>query len=285
MHPLSQPTPPTHYQEMRPPRPFPGTAKAHSPRRTTPLLLRLRLARLLVAAIVLLAGPTTYLFWRVSPYASSSPSYEVLSTMPGLRGASASPRTLVLYVYHETDEWYQENLRFFLRVAMDPTHDSDVVDYVLVVNGDTKLPLTKLLAATPAHREGRVRVVHRPNTCYDGGTMGEVLRAYPRLATAYRYFVLMNASVRGPFLPRYFAATVGGPWTAVLTSLLSDETKLVGTTLSCQTHVHVQSMVLATDRVGLAVLQERGVLKCPATLRQAIHTYELQASAAILDAG
>lgn len=275
---------------MRGARPFPGTAKAHhSPRRTTPLL-RLRLARILVVAIVLLAGPTTYLFLAVSPYASlSSPSYEVLATMPGLRGAAASvssaPRTLVLYVYHETDEWYQENLRFFLRVAMDPTHDSDVVDYVLVVNGATKLPLNKLLAATPAHREGRVRVVHRPNTCYDGGTMGEVLRAYPRLATAYRYFVLMNASVRGPFLPRYFAATVGGPWTAALTSLLTDEVKLVGTTLSCQTHVHVQSMVLATDRVGLAVLQERGVLNCPATLRRAIYTYELQASAAILDAG
>ena len=44
----------------------------------------------------------------------------------------ASPRTLVLYVFHQSSEWYKENLRFFLHEAMLLEHDSETVDYMLV---------------------------------------------------------------------------------------------------------------------------------------------------------
>ena len=208
-----------------------------------------------------------------------------ISTRAHAADARAPPRTLVLYVYHESSEWYKENLRFFLHEAMLPEHDSETVDYMLVINGETELPLDELLDALPAYHQGRVRLLRRPNTCYDGGTIGEVLRADPRLTSAYHFFVLMNSSVRGLFLPRYFSATIGGPWTVVFTGLLSNDVKLVGTTLSCERQAHVQSMVLATDGVGLALLQEHGVLECPTTMMGAIQEYEVQASAVILDAG
>jgi hypothetical protein len=157
------------------------------------------------------------------------------------------------------------------------------VDYLLIVNGESRL-LGEL--TTLAGRRPNVRVVPRPeNTCFDGGTMGEVLRAHPELVAggAYRYFILMNSSVRGPFLPRYYPR--GQPWTAALTGLLTEEVKLVGTTVSCQVQVHVQSMVLATDGVGLDILLAAGALDCPTNLHDAIHHYELAATAAILDAG
>jgi len=203
------------------------------------------------------------------------------------------PRTLVIYVYHESQEWYRENLRFFIRVAMQD-NDNNSTDYLLVVNGNSDLPLRGLLASTLAQREGRVWVLQRANTCYDGGTVGEVLRTHPHLAESYFYYVLMNSSVRGPFLPRYFQRMKGEEghaeprrrsWTSPLTSLLNDEVKLAGTTLSCMGQVHVQSMVLATDRIGLKVLLGDGVLNCASTLSDAIRTYEMGASTAILNAG
>jgi hypothetical protein len=72
------------------------------------------------------------------------------------------------------------------------SHVDFMVDYVIVVNGNSTLSFTAL----PAN----CRVVRRDNTCYDGGSIGAVLEGL-NLA-AFRYFVFINSSVRGPFLPR-----------------------------------------------------------------------------------
>jgi hypothetical protein len=152
-------------------------------------------------------------------------------------------------------------------------HSALSVDYLVIINGKSRL-LGELTAL--ARR--------RANACYDGGSIGEVLRAHPELvAGAYGYYVLMNSSVRGPFLPRYYPRAL--PWTAALTGLLTDEVKLAGTTINCQGQVHVQSMVLATDNTGLEILLGAGALDCPANLQDAIQRYELASTAAILDAG
>lgn len=199
--------------------------------------------------------------------------------------ASSANRTLVLYVYHESSEHYVENLRFFVRMAIEasssPASDDDV-DYLLIVNGESRLlgELTELAA-----RRGNVQVLSRPNTCFDGGAAGEALRTHPELlAAGYRYFVIMNSSVRGPFLPRFYPQDQ--PWTRALTGLLSDQVKLAGTTINCGgTGVHVQSMVLATDQEGLGILLRNRVLDCAANLQDAIKRYEIAATTAILDAG
>lgn len=227
---------------------------------------------------------------HLSPVEAVSPIPSATATTT----TNVSNRTLVMYVYHESNEWYKDNLRFFIKVAMQD-NDHDDVDYLLIINGESSLPLEVILATTAAQREGRVQLLRRPNTCYDGGSMGEVLRARSRLAESYRYYFLMNSSVRGPFLPRYFqaifkakSAEVGSgalAWTSVLTSLLDDEVKLAGTTISCMGQVHVQSMVLATDQLGLGLLLNGGVLDCPTSLNEAIRIYELGATTTILDAG
>lgn len=127
-----------------------------------------------------------------------------------------------------------------------------------------------------------VALIYRENTCFDGGAVGILLESYPKLWT-YRYFVLVNSSVRGPFLPRYFPSNL--PWTAALTNLISDHVKLVGTTISCQGQVHVQSMVMATDSIGLRILYEADALTCPKTLIEAITFYEYGSTTAIFERG
>lgn len=99
---------------------------------------------------------------------------------------------------------------------------------------------------------------------------------------AYAHFVLLDSSVRGPFLPRYLHRGRRGsleqaaaadpwatpqtrrPWTSVLTDRLGGprDVGLVGPTVSCEQELHVQAPVWATDRAGLRLLLAAGVLDC-----------------------
>lgn len=149
------------------------------------------------------------------------------------------------------------------------------MDYLIIVNGEAKIADLSSLPPT-------VSVVRRGNSCYDGGSIGEVLGGQRKL-WMYQYYVLMNSSVRGPFLPRYWPASL--PWTAAFTQLITERVKLVGTTISCQTQVHVQSMVLATDNLGLRIMYEGGALDCPRNMVEAISNYEFGSTNSIMKRG
>jgi len=159
-------------------------------------------------------------------------------------------------------------------------HTNPAVDYIFIINGETRM-MDDLHALTRRH--ANVRVLQRANSCYDGGAIGEVLRDNPDLERSYQYFLLMNSSVRGPFLPVFYSHD--RPWTVAFTDLLNDDVKLVGTTISCEISLHIQSMVLATDAVGLELIEAAGALGCPTSAAAAVEMYELPSSEAILDAG
>lgn len=193
-------------------------------------------------------------------------------TMAGRGPGSGDARTLVMYVYYEADAVARENLEFFLKVGVGQKADP-LIDYLLIVNGDCSLPLTGL--------PPNVRVFKRENACYDGGSAGEVLKKVD--SSGYRFFMILNSSVRGPFLPRHWPP--GLPWTSAFTSLITDTVKLVGTTISCEEQVHVQSMVLATDTVGMRVLLKEGALDCAQDRADAIKRFELGSSTTIMKHG
>lgn len=92
-------------------------------------------------------------------------------------------------------------------------------------------------------------------------TLAPALCAPPR---KYTYFVWLNSSVRGPFMPVYAAARMH--WTEAYTSKLTNVVKLVGSTVNCGGAYgrppvpHVQTYVVATDRVGLQVRPSAGSL-------------------------
>jgi hypothetical protein len=165
-----------------------------------------------------------------------------------------SKRPLILYAYFETEN-ARRNLEFFIAHALH-----DAADFIFILNGETNA--TDLLPKTP-----NIRYLHRANDCYDLGAYAEVLLK-DDLYKKYQRFIMMNASIRGPFLPYY--AT--GCWSDMYLSRITDEVKvrslclispsvsltiaikLVGMSMNCGPVPHVQAMMWATDRVGLELL-------------------------------
>lgn len=73
----------------------------------------------------------------------------------------------------------------------------------------------------------------------------------------YDYFVILNGSLRGPFYPSWVdtetvdvhgRATHLWYWPYVKKMIDDTEVKLVGATISCAIEIHVQSMIVVTDR-------------------------------------
>jgi hypothetical protein len=126
--------------------------------------------------------------------------------------------------------------------------------------------------------------IQHENKCFDFGTFGWFLNTYtfgnPWInqaeivnqdkklnITQYKYFILMNSSVRGPFFPPYFLKYVSDYkqefhktfyWYSIFTIRINATVKLVGCTISCIPVPHVQAYVLVTDFIGLTVLLEPG---------------------------
>jgi hypothetical protein len=70
-------------------------------------------------------------------------------------------------------------------------------------------------------KESNIRIVQRPNDCYDLGAYAEVLTK-DDLYKDYKRFILMNASLRGPFIP----AWASGCWSEMYLGKLSDTVKV-----------------------------------------------------------
>jgi hypothetical protein len=263
-------------------------------------------------ALAFWTGPVRRVEEEIRSYVTASS----LSRLPHsnyVNPADIQNRTLVIYVYHESNTWYIDNLQFFIEVrygmlifvrpktiATHPTKNiqplkctqiainqqpkpaagrQNLVDYVFLVNGRTR---NQHIFDRLSMKHPNVLVLKRPNRCFDGGSIGEFLQNRPHLKDVYKYFVFVNSSVRGPFLPRYYHER---PWTRVFTDLINDDVKLVGTTISCQRSIHVQSMVLAMDRIALDVIRSAGALECHESLGSAISKYELGATTAVLNSG
>ncbi|EFN53576.1 hypothetical protein CHLNCDRAFT_136762 [Chlorella variabilis] len=195
----------------------------------------------------------------------------------------ARSRTLVVYVFGGSDPEYADNLRFFVNEAVK---EGDNCDYIIVLQQDKDLSLPEPLPSLPRN----ARYLQHANECFDIGTVGWVLQAHVPRRAAYRYFVWLNSSVRGPFLPAYLSGAVH--WTEPLLSKLNDRVKLVGPTINCgraydlPPTVHVQSYVTATDAAGLEVLLATGtVFKCWGHIHDTIISSEIGASSAIMAAG
>mmetsp|Transcript_18584 Transcript_18584/g.57131 ORF Transcript_18584/g.57131 Transcript_18584/m.57131 type:complete len:400 (+) Transcript_18584:34-1233(+) len=183
-------------------------------------------------------------------------------------------RVLVLYAYHESPS-ARENVLFFLRRGLLPAESGD---HVFVLQG------AHTLEAALFDRSN-VAVLERENRCFDFGAWAAGLAT---VSKTYEVYVLMNASVRGPFLPSYerrpwwdvFADELGGP----------QNVGLVGTSLNCWTSLedtHLQSMFLVTHRRGLELLARDDDASsllggCAASHEEAVFEHEIPTSQAFL---
>lgn len=135
------------------------------------------------------------------------------------------------------------------------------------------------------------------NRCFDWGTVGWALKEKHFDPDKYAYFIIMNSSVRGPFLPVWAKDVL--TWQDALLSQLSESVRLVGPTISCEgspfqgdvtgdwrANPHVQSYVVATDRAGFAIWEEdEKVFGCYDSMWDVIWHGELGSSLAMLNKG
>ncbi|KNC56087.1 uncharacterized protein AMSG_02100 [Thecamonas trahens ATCC 50062] len=170
-------------------------------------------------------------------------------TAPRVEGSTTTERTLVVYAYYENiDLGYRDNAAYFLRHGV--LAGSADIDFVIVISGEHTLDS---LTIRPSQRSAsailgapdsewpinapNVLFVTKDNRCYDFGAYAFGLDAAKEWKPEARYtkFVLINSSVRGPFLPRYITEAVPAvPWTSWLTSRVTGSVKLVGTSINCQ---------------------------------------------------
>jgi len=163
--------------------------------------------------------------------------------------------TLIIYNYFEAP-LNKINAEFFFR-----HHNPKWADVLLVVNGEEhslELPLW-------------VTVLPRQNIGLEFCAMMELLPLllYGKLhyedtkllalwKKRYSYFMLLNASVRGPFYPLW--PSMESNWVEVFKAQLTKDEWLVGTSFNCMRNkpslFHLQSFTLMTHRRGLEMIYE-----------------------------
>ncbi|CAD0097090.1 unnamed protein product, partial [Aureobasidium mustum] len=220
-------------------------------------------------AVVLSGGFLLLLFGVNVPHKALSELAQPIIHINDAYSSAGGATDLILYTYHETSEALK-NLNFFLKHAL---HNK--ADFIFIMNGEYTINIPDL---------PNVKVIDRPNTCYDLGAYGEVLRANDSLlATKYSRFIMINASLRGPFLPSW----ANNCWSDTYLSKLSDRVKLVGMTYNCAHNdgypPHVQSMIMATDKLGMAAILPK--LKCFENMASAVNEGETQITRWIHEAG
>ncbi|KAF3906015.1 hypothetical protein ABW21_db0205255 [Orbilia brochopaga] len=159
-----------------------------------------------------------------------------------------SDRPLILYAYHETDN-AKENALFFINHGLH-----DAADFVFIINGESTLQKHIPVA-------DHITVIERGNDCYDLGAYGSVLTSNNSyLVNNHKKFILLNASIRGPFLPTWSSDC----WSEAYLSKVTDTNKLVGMSFNCRAPggPHVQSMIMATDRTGIQILLRDVIHHC-----------------------
>jgi hypothetical protein len=153
----------------------------------------------------------------------------------------------VFYAYFETND-SKKNLEFFVKngVTID-----DNIFYVFLINNhrySVKIP-----------DQNNIKIICRNNTGHDFGSWKQGLESIN--PNTFDYFIFMNDTVRGPFLPRYIPQNI--KWYDMFCNLLSERVKLSGLTINYfpwgakdPNLQHIQSMMFCTDKIGLDILNK-----------------------------
>lgn len=243
-------------------------------------------------------------------------------------GLARPGSTLVVYLYahdrrRQRDKRVNDNLKFFVRHGL--LTDSASVAFSLLVCGTDAFTIDLPASANV--------VVHSVAAIVGAGQMSHYKTffdspaSFPGCAThrpcrtphvvvdwrAHARFLLLSDVVRGPYIPPYVPAAL---WPHLFLSPLSDATKLVGMSISCEgcgtapavcsrrgaeqnarrvtKFLHVESPIVGTDAVGLPLLLRQWVPWLTTTKKDAnpgsskwreIYQNEMGMSVAMIGAG
>lgn len=168
----------------------------------------------------------------------------------------------MVYAYSQHTPESVANLKYFLRFGV---RESREVQFVFVVNGCHSISFPDF-----------VRVIERENACFDFGAWGIGIGGEEA-----DFVIVMNGSVRGPFLPSFETRE----WWQVFTDQATDG-DLVGTSLSClKDHSHLQSMFLAFSMSTYRETLRPFFEECYDSKDSAIYNAELAVSRTIVEKG
>jgi hypothetical protein len=129
-------------------------------------------------------------------------------------GTRMHKSTVIVYHYYEKDSKYRDNLIYFLSVGILDEHD-----YYIVTAGRCTIELPE---------KENIFYIKTTNKNNDYGGYSEFIKTAAHKLQNYKFFIFVNSSVRGPFLPNYSPSD----WTVPFVKKLSKDTHLVGSTIN-----------------------------------------------------
>jgi hypothetical protein len=196
-----------------------------------------------------------------TPSPSPLPSYQ--SSHSPQPSVSPLP-TLVLYVTTADtppSTIRRDNLQFFIRQALLPMDES--VHIVVIVQGlwpEVRGLLQNAEKWTQANGVNNFHTIWHVNEGFDFGAWklalnGSLPLGNGRKPLDFGFFILLNGSAKGPFLPSYWSSSFPS-WPSIFTGLLVGNNRLVGTSVNCEKSpdvLHLQSMTLAFGAQDLSL--------------------------------
>lgn len=173
----------------------------------------------------------------------------------------------------------QYNLNYFIRVGirgnLPGTRDvHDRVDFTIVVNGNKCTPcdvsLKETLALPELQRKPRdwVTVIKRQNKGMDFGAFAEAIKYMQSKGRlwSYSFFVFLNSSTRGPFLPKWTPPSFHFVDALIDPMLRNPKVKCVTGAIACLPSKDpagrgavAETLYFGLDRTGLKIAMKEGV--------------------------
>ena len=202
-----------------------------------------------------------------------------------------SNKTLIIYaLYEETVE-----TDFFLDNGII---DDENVDYIFVVN-DLNFSPSEKFSKTTANLSDRCSVFYRENIGYDFGGYAYAVDHITKnkKIDSYDFFVFLNQTVIGPIFPAWYKCSKNN-WAELFTNKITETVKISGASINCfyfdmekQEWIyspHVQTMLFATDRVGLDIGIKKRILSYDNVMADkmwVVMAKEIEFSKSVLEAG
>lgn len=177
-------------------------------------------------------------------------------------------KLLVLYVFHV----YNDRVKHFIENCI--FYDENI-DFIIISNNKDNI------FTVPEY----VKTLFRDNVGYDFGGWSDALLTN-NLYENYEYFIFVNSSVIGPFLPSHYK----GKWTDIYINGLQDNIKLFGSTINTLwdplNGSHVQSYIFSMDKTTLIYLIDCEIFSInnyAKTFGEAIYNKEVLMSRKIIE--
>jgi hypothetical protein len=188
-------------------------------------------------------------------------------------------KTLILYAYYERNPAYVHTFKFFIEFGL---FESDDLEYIFIIQGG------QTNVTIPNYKN--VRILKRPNDCFDFGAYGKAIEWLGGLdaISQYKAFIFINPSAIGPILPKYWPKEI--KWTQIYTERLVGDVHLVGSSLTCRVYPkykefgpRVEGYAFAASSFAVELAFQRGVFKCHLDKMSSIFEGEFKFSRIVLE--